>query len=280
MGLININKEKPIIIVGKVGTGKTTQAKKQLPNARIVYANDCDIDIFSLSRDNGLIIEDVHFKPDTKIILTIIRNFRGKLILTSINQKSIPKQIKTMCKIKRAGKENFLRESINTLAPRSVEPNSYERDTFSLVQDYLRTKDRELICELLKFNKPSDIQLLSWLDNNIHPNKIMFVDRVVKRRWKLDYFYELLSYSHDGNHFGRTEMPKRGSYSKMPYLARKMKIKDFRVFKQLLADDEFKAYVGTKMSNADYRSLGLGEKIKIKKQKKPEQYQKTLGDYL
>ena len=32
------NKEKPIIIVGKVGTGKTTQAKKQLPNAKVVWS--------------------------------------------------------------------------------------------------------------------------------------------------------------------------------------------------------------------------------------------------
>ncbi len=280
MGLININKEKPIIIVGKYGTGKSTKAKKLSPNAKVVYANDCDIDIFSLPVESGLIIEDVHFKPDSKSILTIIRTYRGKLIMTSINQKSIPKQIKAMCKIKRADKENYLRENIANLAPRSEAPNSYERDTFSLVQDFLRSTDRDLVCELLKYNKPSDIQILSWLDSNIHPNKIMFVDRVVKRRWNINYFYEILSYSHDGKHFGRTEMPKRKAYSKMPYLARKLKIKDYRVFKQLLLDDEFKSFVGTKMSNLEYRSLGIGEKIKLKKLKRPEKYQKTLGDFL
>ena len=134
MGLININKEKPIIIVGKNGTGKTTRALKLLTQPKVMYADDVDFDMFSFPASNGLLIKDLHYKADTKTILNIIRNYRGKIVFTSINQKSIPKQIKAMCKIKRADKTNYRREEIKQIAPRSDEPSSHERDTFSLVQ--------------------------------------------------------------------------------------------------------------------------------------------------
>jgi len=280
MGLININKEKPIIIVGKNGTGKTTKALKLLSNPKIMYADDVDFDLFSFPISNGILIEDLHYKPDTKTILHIIRNYRGKIIFTSINQKSIPKQIKAMCKTKRADKTNYFREELKELAPRSEEPSSHERDTFSLVQDYLKNHDRNKVMELLKFNKPSDIQLLSWLDMNIHPNKIMFVDRVVKRRWNQNYFYEMLSFNHDGKYYGRLNMPKRKTYSPLPKIARRVKVKDYRIFNQLLKDDDFVEYVATRTNNAEYRLLGIGEKKKPRKKSKKVINQKTLGDFV
>ena len=43
-----------------------------------------------------------------------MRNYRGQVVLTSINQKSVPKEIKDMCKIKRAGSTNFLEQSIKS----------------------------------------------------------------------------------------------------------------------------------------------------------------------
>jgi len=280
MGLININKEKPIIIVGKNGTGKTTKALKLLTQPKVMYADDVDFDMFSFPSSNGLLIKDLHYKADTKTILNIIRNYRGKIVFTSINQKSIPKQIKAMCKIKRADKTNYRREEIKQIAPRSEEPSSHERDTFSLVQEYLKNGNRNAVMEMLKFNKPSDIQLLSWLDMNIHPNKIMFVDRVVKRRWNQNYFYELLSFAHDGKYYGRLNMPKRQSYSPLPKIAKRVKVKDYRIFKQLLNDEDFVEYVATKTNNAEYRLLGIGEKKKPRKKNKKVINQKTLGEFL
>lgn len=285
MGFTNLKKIRPILLTGKAGTGKSTKAKTlpNLLNPVIVYANEMDIDDWrSIPIDAGIIIEDVHYKPKKDAILTILRRYAGQVVLTSINEKSVPKEIKSMCQIKRAGSKQWSQIHIKELAPRCEEPLNIDVDTYSLVMKYLKETDRDLIMELLKVNKPSDTQILTWLVENMHPNKLIFVDGVVKRRWGQDYFYEMLAYAHSGNTYGRLNMPKRGTYSKIPSLLRRLGIKnaDLRIFKQMKKDEEFVKYAKTKLNNADCRILGLGEKKRRKKTDPIRVQQNSLEDFL
>jgi len=282
MGLTNMKKNRPILITGKTGTGKSTKAKTLVDDPLVFHGNDIEVkDIFSIDITKGIIIEDIHYKPRKDDILYVIRNYKGQVVLTSINEKSVPKEIKSLCQIKRAGSKKFLRESIKELAPRSEEPFTFERDTYSLVMDYLKLSDRDLVAKLLLYNKPSDTQILSWLCENIHPNKLIFIDGVVKRRWSQRYFYEMLGYVHNGNSFGRITMPKRGTYSKIPYLSRRLGIKnsDTRILKQLLQDDVFKKHTMKKLNNGDCRILGLGEKPRKRKTDPIRLEIKDLSEY-
>ena len=115
---------------------------------------------------------------------------------------------------------------------------------------------------LLLFNKPSDTQIITWLSQNIHPNKLIFVDGVVKRRWSQRYFYEMLAYAHSGKSFGRLSMPQRKAYSQIPKLARRLGVKSPRVLRQLCMDEELVVHFQKKLNNAECRILGLGEKKK------------------
>jgi hypothetical protein len=271
MALTTIENKKPTIIVGKAGTGKSTQARQILPNAIVLYADEMNIrDVLSFPLELGIIIEDVHYKPKTDEILNVLRKYRGTIVLTSINQKSIPNEIKNMVKIKRAGKINYRQERFAELAPRSQEPNNLERDVFSLVLDYLRESDREQVLELIEFNNPPDVQIISWLAENIHPNRLLFIDTVVKRRWPPRYFKEMLAYSHSGKTFTRPRMPQRRTYSKVPSLCRRLGLKgsDERILRQLLKDEAFSNFAKTKLNNSECRLLGLGEKRKRKPKKK------------
>jgi hypothetical protein len=280
MGLTNLNKKRAILLTGKVGTGKSQKAKTFVENPVVFYANSIDYDIGSIPVENGIIIEDVHYKPEKDAILTILRNYRGQVVLTSVNEKSVPKEIKTMCQVKRAGSKNHLRESIETLAPRSEAPFSYERDTYSLVMEYLKTKDRDMICELMLFNKPSDTQILTWLSENMHPNRLVFVDGIVRRRWSQRYFYEMLSYAHVGNMIGRIQMPRRGTYSKIPSLSRRLGVRNPKLLSQLFEDEDFKTWAKTKLNNAECRLLKLGEKKRRKKTDPIKVQQTSLGDFI
>jgi len=281
MGLTTMNNNRPILITGKHGTGKTTKALGLLDDPIILYGDSVFLnDIHSLPVSKGILIEDIHYKPDKEGILFILRHYKGKIVLTSINEKSVPKEIKSMCQIKRAGSKKHMQESIQKLAPRSEEPFSYEMDTYSLTMRFLKETNRDLMADLLKFNKPSDTQLLTWLVENLHPNRLIFVDGVVKRRWSQDYFYEMLSFAHAGNFYGRLAMPKRGTYSKTPALARRLGVKEERIFKQLLKDDDFKKYAMTKLNNAECRLLKLGEKKRRKKTDPIKAQQKTLEEFI
>ena len=276
-----MNTKRSEIYVGKTGTGKTTLVKSLAPDAIYFYANEVEIaDIYSVPRDLGIIIEDLDHKPNTKEIVHIIRSYRGNVILTSKNRKSIPKEILNICKIKNVGTKKYLRESIKALSPRSEEPVSFERDVFSLINEYLRDSDREKIKELLLFNKPADTQIISWLTENLHPNKLLFIDGVVKRRWPQEYFYEMLAYTHDGKLFRKTSMAKRGKYSKVPRLLKRVGLKpdEERLFRQLLEDENFLKLAKKKYNNQEYRLMGLGEKkIRTTKPKKP--VMKKLEDF-
>ena len=281
MGLTNMNRNRPIIITGKTGTGKTTKAKEMLPDALVIFSDELEIDSNSINVENGLIIEDIHYNSDKERLLNIIRRYRGKLVMTSLNEKDIPKEVKPLCQIKRAGTKNHLLESIKELAPRSEEPFSSKMATFSLVNFFLKESDREEVCRVLKINKPSDTQILNWLCVNSNPNKLLFIDGRVRRRWSQDYFYEMLAYAYDGRFYGRLNMPTRKQYSKVPSLLRRLGIKnaDKRVFKQLIQDENFVKFAKSKLNNSECRLMNLGEK-RVRKTKPVKKKQVSLGDYL
>ena len=276
-----MNRDRPIIITGKTGTGKTTKAKEILPNALVLFANELEIDANSLNVENGLIIEDIHYNAQKDMVLNIIRRYRGKLVMTSLNEKSIPKEIKALCKIKRAGAKQYLFESIQEIAPRSEEPFSLQKDTFSLVNYFLKESDRDMVCKVLKINKPSDTQILTWLSVNSNPNKLLFIDGRVRRRWSQDYFYEMLAYAYDGRFYGRLNMPIRKQYSKIPSLLRRLGIKngDKRIFRQLIKDEKFVSFAKSKLNNSECRLLGLGEKRVRKSKPVIKSKQAGLGDF-
>jgi hypothetical protein len=281
MGFTNMNRDRPTIITGKTGTGKTTMARSILPYALVLYGDELEIDESSVNVENGLIIEDIHYNANKEALLRIIRRYRGTLILTSLNEKDIPKEVKALCKIKRAGTVKYLYDSIKEIAPRSEEPFSLHMDTFTLANKFLREGDRDLMAELLKVNKPKDYQIMNVLGENLHPNKLLFIDAKVKRKWSQDYFYEMLAYVHNGKHYGRFNIPKYRAYDKTTYLIKKLGIKNGskRVFKQLTTDESFVKYAKSKLNNTQCRDLNLGEK-KIRKKKPSVKVRQTgLGDF-
>jgi len=280
MGLTNINNNRTILLTGKTGTGKSTKALTFVNKPVILYANDIDFDVGSFPAENGIVIEDVHYKPDKSAILHIMRNYRGQVVLTSINQKSVPKEIKDMCKIKRAGSTNFLEQSIKEIAPNSESPFSFERDTYSIVNGFLKEKDRDLVAKILLYNKPSDTQILSWLCENMHPNRLIFVDGQVKRRWSQRYFYEMLAYCHLGGFVGQLSMPRRRQYSQLPKLSRRLGVRNPTLLPLLLKDEAFREQAKKKLNNAECRLLKIGEKRRRKKTTPIVINQSSLEDFM
>ena len=278
--MINIKIKRPIIIVGKTGTGKTTKALEILVNNPIIrYANEYDIvDNFSIPIDRGILIEEAHYKPNVKGITQTILEYKGQIILTSLNQKDVPKKLFSLCKLKRAGTVNYLTDQVSKNALFNTAPINYDMNIFDLFHSYLKNSDREEVLLKLKMNKPSDVQMLSWLAINIHPNKIAYLDAKVKRKWSQDYFYELLAYAHNGK-TGRVVIPSRRSYSKFPSICRRLGLKsdEERALLQLLQDDDFADYVKTKVNNVERRLLKLGEKPR---KTKIVETQKSLSEWL
>ena len=275
-----MNNNRTILLTGKTGTGKSTKALTFVNNPVILYANDIDFDVGSFPAENGIVIEDVHYKPDKSAILHIMRNYRGQVVLTSINQKSVPKEIKDMCKIKRAGSTNFLEQSIKEIAPNSESPFSFERDTYSIANGFLKERDRDLVAKILLYNKPSDTQILSWLCENMHPNRLIFVDGQVKRRWSQRYFYEMLAYCHLGGFVGQLSMPRRRQYSQLPKLSRRLGVRNPTLLPLLLKDEAFREQAKKKLNNAECRLLKIGEKKRRKKTTPVVINQSSLEDFM
>ena len=265
MSLISMSeKERPILITGKSGTGKSTLAKQTAGDGYLLfYANEVE-DRDWKSVDSNIIVEDVHYKPNKDVIMTMIRQCNGLLIFTSINEKDIPKDIKNACRIRRAGTRPFLREEIQILAPRSEDPDLLDKAIMDIVYDYMKNPDREAVATMLKYNKPADTQIMTWLGININPNKIAFIESKVRRRWSSDYFYEMLAYVHDGRAFTRTAFPKRGAYSKAPFILKKLRIKPNlgHLLPQLLKDEDFSAWAKNRLVSSEKRIIGIKEKIK------------------
>jgi len=260
MSLIGIaNKERPILITGKSGTGKSTMAKTLVGENPLVYYADEMVDIDWRSITNDVIIEEVHYKAKKDVIMDVIRHCKTNIVLTSNNEKDVPKDIKNSCKIRRAGTNPHLRNSLRVLAPRSLEPDNPEKSIIDIVGDFMRNTDRESVIKSLKHNKPADVQILTWLGMNIHPNKLVFVDGNVKRRWSSDYFYEMLAYSHNGRMFSKLNFPKKGAYSQVPKILRKLNLKlgDAHLLPQLLQDSNFEQWVKKRLLSSEARIIGI-----------------------
>ena len=282
MGLTNLKRIRPILLTGKTGTGKSTKARTFVSdNPTVFYANDIDYDIGSIPTESGIIIEDVHIKPNKNAVLSVLRTYQGQVVITSINEKDVPKTIKAMCQIKRAGSTNYLEEQIKNIAPRSEKPSSLERGRYDLMKEFLKCRDRDKVRELLQFNKPKDYVILDFLTANINiPPRITFIDGIVKRKWHISYFYDLLAYSFSGHLMGRINMPQyTPKASRIPYLARKLGVKEPKILHQLLKDEDFRDWARTKLNNSDSRLLKLGEKKKRKKKEKIKTKQNTLFDF-
>ena len=270
---------RPTIIVGKSGTGKTHQAKEMLgPNHIMRYANEYDIyDNFSIPLDRGILIEEVHFKAKTKDIIQTILEYRGTIVLTSINQKDVPKKLFDMCKLKRAGTLNFHTHRLEFTPNANMEEDTRDVNAFEVFHKYMKSKDRDKIAELLKSAKPPDVQILTWLATNVHPNKISYVDAKVKRRWSSDYFYELLAYAHDG---ARTQIkiPKRRKYDTRPSICRKLGLRpnEYYLIGLLNNNDEFKAWAKKKLNRIDQLAVGISSPTKRNISK---YIPKKLGDF-
>ena len=262
------NKTKPIILVGKPGTKKIVKAMTFVSEDPIIqYANEFELpDVYSIPSDRGIIVKDMTYKPKTDDIFNALVAYRGQVVLVSDNQKDVPKKLFNMCQLKRSTKKLLL-EEIKEMAPNSEEPENYSMDIFPMMISFLKDTDRDKIATLLKMNKPADIQLLSWLAPNVHPGKLSFVDYTVKRRWSTEYFYELLAYSHDGKMYKKMEMPKRGSYSQLWKVCRKLGLRksDGYLLKDLLKDEDFEDYAIGKLNNTEKRMLGIRSKKRKKK---------------
>ena len=253
MSLINTIKEhneyKPIIIVGQAVTEKLEKALTFVSDNPIIkYANEYDItDNYSIPIETGIIIREANYKPNTDLVRKTILEYKGQVVLLSDNQKDVPKSIYNLCKLKRATKKAYA-DYLKEIAPRASAPKKYDIDIYPMVGEYLKNADREEISKMLKNNKPSDTQFLSWLTPNLHPNKLAYIDFAVERKLSNDYFYEMLAYVHDGRMYRKLVMPTRNSYSVVPKICRKLKLKksDAHLLKSLLQDKEFLEYAKTK----------------------------------
>tara|TARA_R110002020_G_scaffold249393_4_gene463331 strand:- start:5877 stop:6713 length:837 start_codon:yes stop_codon:yes gene_type:complete len=258
------NKERPILITGKTGTGKTTMAKSLVSDNHVMYyANEIEAKDWK-SLESDIIIEEAHYKANKDIIMNVIRYCKTTIVLTSNNEKDVPSEIKNSCKLRRAGTIPHALEAIKELAPRSEDPKNVEMSVFELVGDFLKNPNRDEVANNLKKNKPADVQIMTWLGLNLHPNKIAFVDGRVKRRWSQKYFYELLAYSHDGRIYSKINYPKRGAYSKVPNILRKLKIKPNQgyLLPQLLQDQEFEEWAKKRLRSDESRVIGMKDRKK------------------
>jgi len=268
MTLVNVNNDRTIIVIGKDRDSKIAKAMTFVSENPVVkYANEYDIeDNYSIPSDIGILIEEVDYKPNVDLIRRTMLEYRGQVVLLSSDKKSVPKTIFNKCVVKTAYTKT-VDKYLEEIAPNSDDRDSYEQDIFPLVRSYLLSSDRDKVAQVLKLNRPPDVQLMTWLSPNLHPNKITFVDMNVKRKWNSDYFYELLAYSHDGKIYRKMEMPRRGTYSKIPKLLRRfgLKPRDSYLFKNLIQDEEVKKAFKDRCNNDECRLLGLGEKRRLKR---------------
>jgi len=277
-----MNQNRAIIVVGKTDTEKMKKAMSFVSDDPIIqYANEFDIeDNYTIPPERGIIIDEVHYKANVELIRKTILEYRGQVVLVSDNQKGVPKKLMSLCKLKRATKKSMA-EEIMEISPRSDEPVNYDIDIFPMIKEYLKNPNREEVKEMLMVSKPPDIQILSWIAPNVHPNKLAFIDFYVKRRWSSDYFYEMLAYSHGGRIQRKMVMPQRKAYSTLPKICYKLKIRraDAHLLKDLLKDESFREYAKSVLDNTECRMLQLGEK-KRKKRYAPIAPQETLEAWL
>ena len=163
MSLLKITNEnkRPIIIVGKSNTKTMEKALTFVSNSPIMYyANEFNIvDNYSIPEERGIIIREANYKPNVELIKKTILQYRGQVVLTSENQKDVPKLLFNLCKLRRAtGQDN-----LEDIAPRASKSINYDMDIYTLVMEYLRNPNRDEVATLLKKIKPPDVQFISWL---------------------------------------------------------------------------------------------------------------------
>tara|TARA_R100000234_G_scaffold113863_1_gene88603 strand:+ start:2498 stop:3331 length:834 start_codon:yes stop_codon:yes gene_type:complete len=261
MSLINVaSKERPILIIGKYGTGKTTLAKDMLDEPIIVWADEFDSSKVPLDAD--VLIEEIHHKANTDEIEHFIKYHKGKLVLTGINKKDSPRSIVNKCKVKMAGSTRY--NEFDSIAPRSEPLLIMQQDVFTLIKEFLRNKNRDLVVNFLKENKPPDVLFMNALSSCLHPNRLLFVDGKVKRRWSQKYFYEMLGYAHHGGTVSKLSIPKFAENKEIRRICRRVGLKpnEEHYLRDLVKDPDFLEFVRGKLDNKNYRMLGLGEKPK------------------
>tara|TARA_Y100000593_G_scaffold17268_1_gene34549 strand:+ start:23155 stop:23991 length:837 start_codon:yes stop_codon:yes gene_type:complete len=270
-----IKKERPIILVGNYGSGKTTKAIEMMGNRpyKIVYGNDIDIDdIHSYPKHHGLIIEEVHFKPDKVKILDIMNVKSEYLILTSLNEKDVPKAIINRCRKNRLGRIDRRQTELKRLSPGINIITSIDKSIYDLTIDYLNNPDRDEVIKLMKHNKPPDIQILTWVMGNVDIKKISFVDSIM-RRWSTDYFYELLALSESGHSRSRPKFGKRRTFSPVPKICSKLnlKTKESYLVKPFLQNEEYRDWATKQLDSDECKILNLKKnkkKISVRKHNK------------
>jgi len=164
-----------------------------------------------------------------------------------------------------------LQAKLKSLAPNSDEPEDYYKNVFEITHDFLKNKDRDDVALKLKLNKPPDVQILSWLTANIHPNKLAYIDAKVKRRWSQDYFYELLAYSHNGTLARSAIIPSKRAYDRDAQICRKVGLKSHEkyILEQMKQDPDFVKYMKTKLNNVQKRRAKIPDRVsKVKKKNK------------
>tara|TARA_R110002012_G_scaffold321991_1_gene553234 strand:- start:5552 stop:6382 length:831 start_codon:yes stop_codon:yes gene_type:complete len=248
------------LYVGGNGSGKTKRACQELGCRPFLIMQACDItieDVYSYPKHHGILIEDVNYKPQKDKILQILYAVKY-VVLTSLNEKDVPKAIMNLCTRKRLGQTDIRQLNIKKDAPNSESIKKYEASIYDINIAYLKNKDRKEVLKLIKYNRPADLQLISWIQPNIDCRNIAFADNIM-RRWNIDYFYEILTYSWSGNHRGRVEFPKRNSYSPVPKICNKLglKQKDSYLVKTLLKNNKYKEWAISKLDRDECKILGL-----------------------
>ena len=252
------NKKK--IFCGGNGSGKTLSAIKELGKRPFITMNACDItldDIYSYPKNHGVLIEEVNYKPEKEKILKILLSL-DHVVLTSLNEKDVPKSIMNLCTRKRCGQQDKRQDKIRKVAPNAEVIKKYEKSVYELTYEYLKNSNRDEVLEYMKYNKPADLQILSWIQPNVDINNIVKADEIM-RMWSMDYFYAILTYGFDGGHSGKLQFPKRNSYSPVAKICSKLglKKKDSHLVKLLLQEEQYKMWA-TKILNSDEcKILGL-----------------------
>ena len=182
-----------------------------------------------------------------------------------------------VCKRKRLGRTDHRQNKIKEMAPNCEKLVDLNKSIYDINFELLKNKNRDEVLKIVKHNKPPDIQILSWLLPNVDVRKVTFADHVM-RRWSLDYYYEILTYSVSGHLHGRPSFPKRNSYSPVPKICAKLglKTRDSYLVKSLLNNDEYREWATKKLDSNECKILNL----KKPRKKTPRVYKtKTLGDF-
>ena len=63
-------------------------------------------------------------------------------------------------------------KDISIIAPLRESFVNQDKEMFSLMCQFMRNPNRDIISDLLKHNKPSEQYLMAWLESNLPINKV------------------------------------------------------------------------------------------------------------